>query len=106
MNSTNNLKIWRLDSPRNINEAYLYYKYIVRKSEADFLSDFKYFQKPISRDQWLDDELGKSRKEEEEYHVSDHLDEINGRLAQFEQRMSEQEERKRREEDRMMMIKK
>ena len=30
--------------PRNINEAYLYYKSIVRKSEGDFLSDFQSFQ--------------------------------------------------------------
>jgi len=42
------LKELEIRLPTNINEAYLYYKYIVKKSGADFLSDFQYFkQAPI-----------------------------------------------------------
>jgi hypothetical protein len=40
------LKELEIRLPTNINEAYLYYKYIVRKSQANFLEDFNMIIKP------------------------------------------------------------
>jgi hypothetical protein len=36
----------KINGPRDINEAYLYYKYIVRGECGNFLDDFQYFTRP------------------------------------------------------------
>ena len=87
------LKDLEIRLPRNINEAYLYYKYIVRKSEADFLSDFQYFQKPISRDQWTgDDSVFLEEDEEEERKRKKEEEEARRRKKEEEEKKKDEDE--------------
>ena len=98
------LKDLEIRLPRNINEAYLYYKYIVRKSEADFLSDFQYFRKPYTRDEWFDykPEERDRRDEEERKRRADEEEEEAQRRRELEEerkRKEEEEKKKKKDED-------